>query len=180
VDETATLLSLFFPVDLPFGAYTAFMGMAYAGTDASNTSNWASAVAQATVTYDPLSPVQRSILQSRGNPDVFAAFWFPDQLQKHESWVYLSSGIPTRYRFLNGNLQSQQTVENPGGGAGPKVDPGHFSPHTTLDQLTATFGPPSSIAADEDIPEFQGVTYSFGLDVTLLEGRLSSATTSLP
>ena len=179
-DETTTLFSLPFPIDLQFGTYTGFMAMVYAGTDATNSSNWASPVSQTTMSYAPLSSVQQSIIQSRGgSPDFLVVFWFPELLQKHETWVYLS-GNPIRFIFLNGNLESQEVVSNSSAGAGPKVDPNQFSPQTTLNQLTAAFGPPTNVAPIEGLSGFQAVSYSFGLDVVLQNGRLSSATTSGP
>ena len=179
-DETTTLFSLPFPIDLQFGTYTCFMAMVYAGSDATNSANWASSVSQATVSYASLSPVQQSIIQSRGgSPDFLVVFWFPELLQKHETWVYLS-GNPIRFIFLNGNLESQEVVSNSSAGAGPKVDPNQFSPQTTLNQLTAAFGPPTNVAPIEGLSGFQAVSYSFGLDVVLQNGRLNSATTSSP
>ncbi len=179
-DETTTLFSLFFPTDLQFGTYTCFMALVYAGTDATDSRNWASPVSQATVTYTPLSPVQQSIIQSRGgNPDFLVVFWVAELLQKRETWVYLS-GNPTRYLFLNGNLEGQEVVSDTTGDPGPKVDPNQFTPQTTLDLLGAVFGPPTSVSSLEGVPEFQTVSYAFGLDVVLRNGRLSSATTSRP
>ena len=180
VEGTTTLFRFFFPIDLQFGTYTCFMAMVYAGADATDSQNWASPVSQAILTYAPLSPVQQSIIQSRGgNPDFLVVIWSPELLQKRETWVYLS-GNPTRYMFLNGNLESQEVVSNTAGGATPKVNPNHFTPQTTLDLLTAAFGPPTSVAAIEGLSDFQAVSYSFGLDVVLRNGRLSSATTSSP
>jgi hypothetical protein len=179
-DETATLFSLSFPIDLQFGTYTCFMALVYAGTDATDSRNWASAVSSATITYTTLSPVQQSIIQSRGgNPDFLVVLSLAEQLQKHETWVYLS-GNPTTYSFLNGDLQSQSPASGSSGGATPKVDPSLFSPQTTLGQLTAVFGPPTSVGPLEGTPEFEAVSYSVGLDVVFRNGRLSSATTSSP
>jgi hypothetical protein len=179
-DETASLFSIFFPVDLQFGTYTCYMALVHAGTDATDSRNWASPVSQSTVSYTPLSPVQQSIMQSReGNPDFLVAMWLPELLQKQETWVYLS-GNPIRFVFLNGNLQTQEIISNASGGPGPKVNPGLFTPQTTLDQLMGAFGPPASMAPIEGLSGFQAVSYSFGLDVVLRNGRLSTATTSNP
>jgi hypothetical protein len=167
------------PVDLPFGAYTFFMGLAYAGTDPQNPANHASSIAQLTVTYAPLSLEQQALLESRGNPDFLVVFWVGEALEKQESWLYLSSPA-TRFAFLNGVLVSQEAVADASGGPGPKVDPGLFTPQTTEAQLTAVLGPPTSVTAVEGGPEFQHVRYSVGLSVVLRNGRFSSAVTNTP
>jgi hypothetical protein len=178
-DETPTLFSLFFPIDFQFGTYTCFMAMVYAGADATNSSNWASPVSQATISYGPLSPVQRAILEERGNPDFLAVTWMPELLQLRESWLYLSGG-PIRFVFLNGEAESVTAVSDPPAGPGPKLDPNLFTPQTTLDRLVAAFGPPTSVVPVEGAPEFQVVSYAVGLDVVLRDGRLSSVITSVP
>ena len=179
-DETTTLFNLLFPVDLQFGTYTCYMAMVYAGADATDSRNWASAVSSATVSYMPLSPAQVSIIQSRGgNPDLLAATWVDELLQKRELWLYLSDS-PTTYSFLNGELQSQSPASGAAGGATPKVDPSLFSPQTTLDKLTAAFGPPTSVAPLNGAPDLQTVSYSVGLKVILRAGRFSAAATFIP
>jgi hypothetical protein len=177
-DETTTLFSLNFPVDLQFGTYTCYMALVYAGTDATNSSNWASGVSQAAVSYAPLSPEQQAVLQSRGNPDLLSVLWVEELNQKQESWLYLAPAPSTRFRFLNGTLEGQEPVPDATGGPGPKLDPNLFTPQTTLSQLTAAFGAPAS--TESFAGGFQGVRYSLGLDVVLRNGRLSSATTLIP
>jgi hypothetical protein len=178
-DETTTLFHLFFPVDLSFGTYTCFMAMVYQGADATDSRNWASNVSSVTVSYTPLSPAQRAILQERGNPDFLSVIWNLEYLQMRESWLYLS-GSPTRYQFLNGNLESQTAVSGATGGAGPKVDPTLFTPQTNLGQLAVAFGPPTSVAAVDGAAEFQIVSYSFGLSVVIRDGQLNSVLTFTP
>ena len=51
---------------------------------------------------------------------------------------------------------------------------------TTLQQLRATFGNPTSISALAGAPEMQAVSYAFGLTVVLRNGQLSSASTLRP
>lgn len=183
VDETQTLISLFIPIDLPFGTYTCYMALGNPGMtpDLSNLkASIASTIAQIDVTYGALSPVQQSILQSRGgNPDLLAVIWLPDSHQNRSSWSYFS-GNPVRFTFLNGALKSQQALSNTPGTPGPHIDPSQINPQTTLNSLMATFGQPASIGPNADDPDFTEVHYASGLDVTLLNGHLSSATTSLP
>jgi hypothetical protein len=178
-DETTTLFSLPFPVDFSFGTYTCFMAMVSAGADATDAHNWVSNVSSVTVSYTPLSPAQRAILQQRGNPDFFSVIWTPELLQMRESWLYLS-GSPTRYEFLNGNLGSQTAASGSPKSTPPRVDPNLFTPQTTLDQLVVAFGPPTSVAPLPGAPDYTVVSYSFGLSVVLRTGRLSSALTFIP
>ena len=183
IAQTQTLVSFFVPTDFPFGTYTCFMGLGVPGTtpDPNNLQpSLAAPVAQATLTYAPLSPIQQSILQSRGgNPDLLATIWLPDAHQNRASWSYFS-GNPIRFTFLNGNLVSQQALSTPPTTAGPRLDPSLLTPQTNLTALTAAFGSPTSVGPNADAPEFTEVHYAFGLDVTLLSDHLSSATTSLP
>ncbi len=183
VDETQTLISLFIPTDLPFGTYTFYVALGVPGMtpDLSNLkAGITSTIAQVDVTYGALSPVQQSILESRGgNPDLLAVIWLPDSHQNRASWSYFS-GNPVRFTFLNGALESQQALSNTPGTQGPHIDPSQINPQTTLNSLMATFGQPASIGPNADDPDFTEVHYASGLDVTLLNGHLSSATTSLP
>lgn len=176
-DARASLLSSPVSLDVPFGTYTAFMGLVYAGTNPTDTRNWASAIASVELSYGPLSPAQTSLIAARGRPDLLAVSWLPESSQKRETWIYLS-GEATKFVFLNGNLTSQSATAP--GGTGPRIDPGVLSPQTTLDSLIANLGPPTSVASLEDAPEFQAVSYAFGLEVLLRHGRLTSAWTFQP
>jgi len=177
-DETLPLFSFPVPVDLPFGIYTCFAGLAYAGTDASDTKNWASPIASVELSHAPLSPAQTALLAARGRkPDLLAISWFPESFQKRETWIYLGGGA-TKFVFLNGNLTGEAPTS--AGGTGPAVDPGLLNPQTTLAGLTAALGPPSSVEVLEEAPEFQAVHYAFGLDVLLRDGRFSSALSYQP
>jgi hypothetical protein len=181
VEETRPLVSLLIPIDLPFGTYTLFMGMAYAGVtpDPGNLQPaLASNISQTTVAYAPLSPEQQAVLQARANPDILSVLYVEELNQKQESWLYLSPAPPTRFRFLNGALQGQDTVSGATGGPGPKLDPSRFTPQTTLGQLTAAFGQQAS--TEPFAGGFQVVRYALGLDVVLRNGRLSSANTRIP
>jgi hypothetical protein len=178
-DEKAPLFTMPVPVDLPFGPYIFFMGLAYAGTNAQDPANRASSIAQVTVTYAQLSPVQQALLGSLGKPDFLASFWFGLATVKQESWLYRSEP-PTRFTFLNGELVSQEAVADTSGGPGPKFDPALFTPQTTEAQLTAILGAPVSVTAVEGSPQFQHVRYGSGLSVILLNGRFSSTVTSTP
>jgi hypothetical protein len=176
-DDKTLLLSRRIDLVLPFGIYTCYMAMTYAGTDPRDSRNWASPVASEALSYAPLSPEQASLVAARGNPDLLAVNWFPESFQKRETWIYLS-GEATAFAFVGGKLASQSAT--PPGGTGPRIDPGLLGPHATLDSLTAALGPPTSVEAIADAPEFQSVSYAFGLEVVLLNGRVSSAFTSLP
>jgi len=156
--------------------------MAYAGV-APNPGNLqpalASNISQTTVVYGPLSAAQQALLQTRGgNPDHLAVLWVEELNQKDESWLYLTPTPPTRFRFRNGALQGQEPVPGATGGPGPKLNPNLFTPQTTLGQLTAAFGQPAS--TEPFAGGFQLDHYALGLDVVLRNGRLSSATTSIP
>jgi len=179
-DGTTPIVSSAFPVDLPFGTYTLYMLLVYAGADLTNALNWASPISQATFSYSALSPAQKSIIQSRGgNPDLLAASWVNERNEKRESWLYLS-GAPMTYSFLNGDLLSQSTPSGSFAGTTPQLDPGLFSPQTTLTQLTAVLGPPAGSTSLQGAPNLQAVHYPVGLDVILRDGRFSSAVTSTP
>jgi hypothetical protein len=179
VDATLPLFSDYAPLGLAFGTYTFHMALVYAGADASNPQNWASALSSATVTYAPLSTAQTSIQSARGNPDLLVVTSLPDVNQKRETWMYLS-GTPNRFVFVNGDSTGESSVALTPADIGPKVDPALFTPQTTLGDLTAALGPPTSVGPLEDAPEYQIVSYAVGLDVVFLNGRLSSAVTSHP
>jgi hypothetical protein len=136
-------------------------------------------VATATFTFTPLSPAQQSIVQSRGNPDLLALTWVDEQNQSLATWIYMS-GPPTVYRFQNGDLVGQSPAAVSGAGTAPKVDPSLFTPQTTLQQLKAVFGNPTSVTPLASAPEMQVVSYGFGLTVVLRNGLLSSVSTSRP
>jgi hypothetical protein len=178
-DETTPLVTLPVSGDLAFGTYTFYMALVHAGADPTDPDNWASGASEVAVSLAPLSPAQREVLQSRGNPDFLVVLWFAEALQKRESWLYLSQS-PTRFGFVNGALVTEEAVADASGGPGPKVDPGLFTPQTTLEQLTAALGPAASATPVEDAPDHELVTYASGLRVVLREGRLSSALTAAP
>jgi hypothetical protein len=179
-DGTTILFSSFFPVEVPFGTYTFYMALVYAGADVTDLSNWASPLSRVVVSYNPLSPAQQAVIQSQGgNPDLLAVTWVDERHEKWESWVYLS-GSPTIYSFLNGTSQGQGPASGFASGAAPKIDPSLFNPQTTLDTLTAAFGPPASVTPFTAAPNLQVVHYAIGLDVILRDGLLSSAITSIP
>jgi len=178
-DGTTPLFSDYFPVDLPFGNYSFYAVLVYAGADPANNLNWASPLSQTAISYTALSPAQQSILQSLGNPDYIAVTWIAEQHEKRESWLYLS-GTSATFVFLNGNLESQNPASGVTGGPGPKVDPGLFTPQTTLNQLTSSLGPPATVQTLDIAPDYQTLTYSSGLTVVLRKGRLSSAVSSAP
>jgi hypothetical protein len=179
-DETRPLATTPVPVDLPFGTYRFYMALGRAGMtpDPANLQPFlASNIAEAAVTYAPLSAEQQALLQSRGNPDFLSVLWVGQLDQKMESWLYLSSPA-TRYSFVNGALDVQEPEPDPGGGPGPKLDPSLFTAQTTLAQLTAALGPPSS--TETLVEGFEAARFPAGLDVTFRDGRLSSATTRTP
>jgi hypothetical protein len=136
----------------------------------------ASNISTATFTFAPLSKEQTAVLQARGNPEFLVVNWLPEQGQKQESWFYYSDS-PTIYEFQNGALTSQSAVSGPTPKPVAKVDPGLFTPQTTLDTLTAALGSPVSVVSTdpEVLPGYETVTYAFGLEVTLRNGRLTSA-----
>jgi len=91
------------------------------------------------------------------------------------------SSNPTLYLFVNGVLQSQTAPSGSApSGTAPSVDPLLLTPQTTLAQLTADFGAPSSVETDEEASEYQRVTFTFGLEVVLLQDYLSAARTFAP
>jgi hypothetical protein len=175
-DETQTLFSLPFPIDLQFGTYTAFMALVKAGADPGDPRNWASDLVQVTATYAPLSAEQQAVLAARGNPHALAATWTPEVGQKLETWIYRSSP-PTRIVFRNG----QKVGEAPGTGgpAGTGINPALFNPQATQAQYTASLGPPVSVEA-LDTPGYLAVGYANGVNVVLRDGRLSTAFTLEP
>jgi hypothetical protein len=181
-DATQSLFAGPVPVDVPFGTYTFYLALVYAGVTpnpANLAPSLAGPVSNATLAYTPLSAAQESLIASRGKPDFLTAFWFDLAQEKRESWLYVS-GPQNQVTFVNGSLESQETVSDLTGGPGPKVDPGLFTPQTTLAQLTAAFGPPASVTPVDGAPEVQQITYGFGLTVLLRNGRFSSAVTGLP
>jgi hypothetical protein len=171
VAEARTSLFSGVLVDVPFGTYTLGMALAYTGT-----SSFASNTSSATFTVAPLSKEQTAVLQARGNPEFLVVNWLPEEAKKQESWFYYSSS-PTTYQFQNGALTSQSVVSGPTPRPVAKVDPSLFSPQTTLDTLNAALGSPASVVPTdpEALPGYETVTYSFGLEVTLRNGRLTSA-----
>jgi hypothetical protein len=178
-DATQSLFAGPFPLDMPFGTYAFYSALVYTGTDPTNSQNWASPLASASVAYAPLTPEQVALKATRGNPDALSVTWAPELNQKRETWMYLS-GSPNELVFVNGALQSAGSIALSPGDVGPKLDPALFTAQTTLATLTAALGPPASVTASEAAPGFQLVSYAFGLDVVFLNGRLSSAVTSAP
>jgi hypothetical protein len=178
-DATQQLFGGPFPLDMPFGTYAFYSVLVHAGADATNSQNWASPLTSASVAYAALTPEQAALKASRGNPDALTVSWLPALNQKRETWMYLS-GSPNQLVFVNGALESATSVSLSPADIGPKLDPALFTPQTTLASLTAVLGPPTSVAASDAAPGFQLVGWAFGLDVVLLNGRLSSAVTSAP
>jgi len=171
VDQTAALMHLS-PVDIPFGKYELLMALVPGGQPPS-LENLASPIATASVTFAALSEAQRTTLQQRGKPDAYAMFWLDDVPQKREVWLYLSAQ-PVKLIFVNGVLDSTTPLSNPPPGAALKVDPGFFTPQTSRAQLVATFGAPTSEFAFENL---QQLSFAGGLEVTFLDGILSSVNT---
>jgi hypothetical protein len=156
------------------------MVLGYAGTtpDPANPATLASNIAQAMMIYGPLSADQQAVIQQRGRPDVLSSFWIDLANEKSESWLYLTTAPPTRYRFVNGVLQGQESAPDVTPGVGPKFDPAIFTPQLTQAQLTATFGPPTST---QTLPG--GIVvhhYASGLDVVFANGVLSAVNTFVP
>jgi len=181
VDETVTLAVLPVPLGMPFGTYTFYLALGYAGITpnlASLATTLASNRAEATITYTALSAAQQALIQQRGRPDVLTVLWVGVANQKTESWLYLSTSPPTRFRFLNGALQAQEPASDVTPGVGPKFDPAVFVPQLTPAQLQATFGPPTSTEALAE--GFVVHHYASGLDVVFQHGALSSANTFVP
>ena len=175
-DATETLISAPVPVDFPFGTYTLYMALAYAGAtpDLNNLGpSLASGISQTTVTFTPLSAAQQTLLASRGNPDFLSVFWVDEANQKRESWLYVSSP-PMQVVFVNGAQESQESVSGVTGGPGPKVDPSMFTPQTTPGSLTSAFGPPSSVTPVDGAPSLQAVSYGVGITAIFRNGRFSS------
>ena len=132
---------------IPFGNYIFLLALGHAGVapDPANLAPFLAAnIAQTTVTYAPLSLDQQAVVQARGKPDILSSFWIDGENQKSESWLYLSTAPPTRYRFLNGVLQGQESAPDVTPGVGPKFDPAIFTPQLTEAQLTEKFGQPTS------------------------------------
>jgi hypothetical protein len=172
VDDTVRLFELF-PVDAPFGTYTFFLALARAG-QAPPIDRLASPIASATVTFAPLSAVQQATLQQRGNPDNYAMSWIEQAHEKREVWLY--AGQPAQFTFVNGALQSATTPPAPPGGA-LKVNPALFTPQTSLAQLIASFGQPTSHSTFEDA---ELVSFAGGVEVMFRDGRLSLVNTATP
>jgi hypothetical protein len=181
VEERQTLSAGPVPLDLPFGTYTFYMAFGYAGMtpDPANLAPFlASNIARKTVTYAALSPAQQALIETRGRPDFLTATWVAATREKTESWMYLTPTPVTRFRFLNGVLQGQEPVAGVTESVGPKFDPARFTPRTTQAQLTADFGPPTTI---EPLAEgFVVLHWASGLDVVVLDGVLSSVNTFVP
>lgn len=180
IDERATLAVTPLPVQMPFGTYTFYMALGYAGTtpNPANPATLASNIAEATMTYGALSAEQQAVIQQRGRPDILSSFWIDLANQKSESWLYLSTTPPTRYRFVNGALQGQESAPDVTPGVGPKFDPATFTPQLTQGQLTEKFGQPTST---KTLPG--GIVvhhYASGLDVVFHNGVLSSVNTFGP
>jgi hypothetical protein len=157
-------------VDVPFGTYTLAMVLTHTGT-----SSFASNVSTASFTVAPLSKEQTAVLQARGNPEFLVVSWLAEEARKNESWFYYS-GNPTIYKFRNGDLISQTPLSGPTPKPVAKVDPSLFTPQTTLHTLTQVLGPPVSVIPTdpEILPGYETVTYTFGLEVILRDGRLFS------
>lgn len=179
VEETVTLAVLPVPIGTPFGTYTFYLALGYAGTtpNPANPATLASNLAQAPITYTPLSVAQQTLIQQRGRPDVLTVLWLDLIDQKTESWLYLTNP-PTRFRFVNGALQAQEAAADVTPGVGPKFDPAVFTPQLTPSQLHATFGPPTSTETLDG--GFAVHHYASGLDVVFQNGVLSSANTFVP
>lgn len=179
IDETKTLLDLF-PVYIPFGTYTASIVMLQTGGSLLDPNAYASSVATATFSFTALTAAQEALIAQRGKPEFLTTTWAAGLHEKRDSWLYVSSN-PTLYLFVNGVLQSQTAPSgSKPSGTAPSVDPSLLTPQTTLAQLTANFGTPSSVETDEDDPNYQRVNFTFGLEVVLLQGSLSAARTFAP
>ncbi len=134
VAEARTSLFSLVLVDVPFGTYTFGMGLTYTGT-----LSLASNISIAAFTFAPLSKEQTAVLQARGNPEFLVVNWLPEQGQKQESWFYYADS-PTTYQFENGALTSQSAVSGPKPKPVGQVEPGLFTPQTTLATLNAALG----------------------------------------
>jgi hypothetical protein len=180
VDETVPVAVLPIPIGIPFGTYTFYLVLGYAGitpNPASLATTLASNLAQAPVTYTALSTAQQTLLQQRGRPDVLSVLWVDAADQKTEAWLYLSAP-PTRFRFVNGALQAEESPTDVTPGVGPKFDPAVFTPQLTPAQLHATFGPPTSTETLDG--GFIVHHYASGLDVVFQNDALSSVNTFVP
>ena len=157
-------------VDAAFGTYTLGIAWVHAAT-----ASLASNISLASFTVAALSTEQTAVLQARGNPEFLVVNWSSEQARKTESWFYYS-GTPTVYRFENGALTSQSALSGPVPAPVAKVDPSLFTPLTTLETLKP-LGPPASVVPTdpEILPGYETVTYPFGLEVTLRDGRFVSA-----
>lgn len=180
VDERVSLAVTPLPVQMPFGTYTFYMVAGYAGTtpNPANAATLASNNAEAKMIYGPLSADQQAVIQQRGRPDVLSSFWIDLANEKSESWLYLSTTPPTRYRFVNGALRGQEPAPDVTPGVGPKFDPAVFTPQLTQAQLIEKFGQPTST---QSLPA--GIVvhhYASGLDVVFDNGVLSSVNTFVP
>jgi hypothetical protein len=180
VDERVSLAVTPLPVQMPFGTYTFYLALGYAGTtpNPANPATLASNIAEATMIYGPLSADQQAVIQQRGRPDILSSFWIDLANEKSESWLYLSTAPPTRYRFVNGMLQGQESAPDVTPGVGPKFDPAIFTPQLTQAQLIENFGQPTST---QTLPG--GIVvhhYASGLDVVFDNGVLSAVNTFVP
>jgi hypothetical protein len=119
--------------------------------------------------------VQQATLQQRGNPDSYAMSWIDETHEKREVWLY--AGQPAQFIFVNGALQSSTTPSTPPPVGALKVNPGLFTPQTSMAQLIATFGPPTSHSTFED---FELLSFAGGLDVMFSGGRLRLVNTATP
>jgi hypothetical protein len=172
--DTAATLFQGFPVDVPFGTYTFLMALMQAGKPAA-VETLASPVANATLTFAPLSAAQQAMLQQRGNPDSYTMFWIDETHEKREVWLYRSAPAVTMV-FVNGALDSTTPLSTPGGGS-LKVDPGLFTPQTSRAQLIEKFGPPTSQSPTEG---FDLLSFAGGLGVIFTNNRLISVSTETP
>lgn len=179
IEETKPLFSLF-PVYIPFGTHTASIVMLQAGGSLLNVDAYVSSVASATFSFTALTAAQEAIIAQRGKPEFLTTTWAAGLHEKRDSWLYVSSN-PTLYLFVNGVLQSQTAPSGSAPtGKALSVDPSLLTPQTTLAQLTDIFGAPSSVETVEEAPTYQIVSFALGLEVVLLQGRLSAARTFAP
>ena len=179
VEETTTLFR-FYPTEIPFGTYVCYMALVHAGRPLSDANPFASPIAIATFTFAALSQEQLALVTQRGKPDLLTFMWNEAQFEKRETWYYYS-GTPTQYSFVNGELKEQSALSGSAGGTTPQIDPSLLTPKTTLDQLTAALGQPTSVTAlVNGSPDYQTVNFAVGLDVVLFKGRLIFGRTSTP
>jgi hypothetical protein len=179
VAEETTLLFRGHLVWIPFGTYACYMALVHAGISVDAENAFASGIAWAVFSFQPLSAAQSAIIQERGNPDLLTTTWVDEIQEKRDVWLYVS-GTPTQYTFVNGDLESQRTVDALSGGTPPKVDPSLFTAQTTLDQLTAALGPPTSVENVEGTGAYQTATFSLGLTATFYQGYLVTVSTYSP